>query len=335
MTARTAGMLRIVVLSVLLAIACARSVPHFKFNSQEHVDYINGLNTTWKAEITKRFRTEDEARSLCGSLKGGPTLPRKKIVPLKAIPDTFDARTQWPDCPSISLIRDQGACGSCWAFGAVESMSDRYCISFAEQVNISAQDLNSCCRSCGQGCDGGYPEAAWNWWKATGIVTGGLYESGNGCQPYTIAACSHHEPGPLAPCGNIEPTPECAKTCESSYTTPYATDKHKGASAYAVSSNVADIQTEIMTHGPVEAAFDVYSDFLTYKSGVYQHTSGSLDGGHAIKILGWGTENGTPYWLVANSWNPSWGDNGYFLILRGKNECGIESGVVAGLPEKH
>jgi cathepsin B len=51
-----------------------------------------------------------------------------------------------------------------------------------------------------------------------------------------------------------------------------------------------------MTNGPVEAAFSVYSDFLEYKSGVYHHTTGSFLGGHAVKIVGWGVENGTPYW---------------------------------------
>jgi hypothetical protein len=56
-------------------------------------------------------------------------------------------------------------------------------------------------------------------------------------------------------------------------------------------------------------------------------------GGHAIRILGWGEENGTPYWLVANSWNYDWGDKGTFKILRGSDHCGIESGVVAGLPQ--
>lgn len=52
----------------------------------------------------------------------------------------------------------------------------------------------------------------------------------------------------------------------------------------------------------------MYADFLSYKSGVYQHMSGQELGGHAIKILGWGVENSTPYWLVANSWNEDWGD---------------------------
>jgi len=58
-----------------------------------------------------------------------------------------------------------------------------------------------------------------------------------------------------------------------------------------------------MTNGPVEASFDVYEDFLTYKSGVYNHVTGKDLGGHSIKILGWGVEGGVSYWLVANSWN--------------------------------
>jgi cathepsin B len=49
--------------------------------------------------------------------------------------------------------------------------------------------------------------------------------------------------------------------------------------------------------------------------------------------LGWGVEDGTPYWLVANSWNTDWGNNGYFKILRGSNECGIEDEIVAGIPQ--
>ena len=59
----------------------------------------------------------------------------------------------------------------------------------------------------------------------------------------------------------------------------------------------------------------------------------NIQGGHAIRLLGWGEENGTPYWLVANSWNYDWGDGGTFKILRGEDHCGIESGVVAGIPK--
>jgi C1A family cysteine protease len=47
--------------------------------------------------------------------------------------------------------------------------------------------------------------------------------------------------------------------------------------------------------------------------GVYYHVAGQMDGGHAVKMIGWGTEKGTPYWLLANSWNNDWGDNGWFV----------------------
>jgi cathepsin B len=97
-------------------------------------------------------------------------------------------------------------------------------------------------------------------------------------------------------------------------------------------SNPAMIQTEIMTHGPVEVDFTVYQDFLSYKSGVYKHTWGQELGGHAVKMLGWGVDAGTPYWIIANSWNEDWGNGGFFNILRGRNECGIESDINAGLP---
>ena len=86
-----------------------------------------------------------------------------------------------------------------------------------------------------------------------------------------------------------------------------------------------------MTNGPVEVAFTVYNDFLSYKTGVYHHTSGSALGGHAVKMVGWGVEDGTPYWTIVNSWNEGWGNGGKFRIRRGNNECGIEGQVVAGL----
>jgi cathepsin B len=192
-------------------------------------------------------------------------------------------------------------------------MTDRICIHSkgAQNFHISAEDLVDCCSSCGYGCDGGYPEAAWEYWKKTGLVTGGNYNSNQGCLPYSIASCDHHVNGikyifnkyffiiylfeiligTKPPCQGEQPTPKCKKACEAGYTPDYKDDKHFGASAYAVKS-VQQIQTEIMTNGPVEGAFTVYADFLSYKSGVYKHTTGSELGGHAIKILGWGTDNG-------------------------------------------
>ena len=87
------------------------------------------------------------------------------------------------------------------------------------------------------------------------------------------------------------------------------------------------IQKAIMEGGPVETAFTVYSDFANYVSGVYHHVSGGVEGGHAVRIVGWGVDSGNKYWKVANSWNPYWGEQGYFRIKRGNSECGIEDGV--------
>nr|BAN20674.1 cathepsin B [Riptortus pedestris] len=88
-----------------------------------------------------------------------------------------------------------------------------------------------------------------------------------------------------------------------------------------------------MDYGPVVADFMVYEDFYSYKEGVYQHKMGEEVSGHAVRIIGWGTENDTPYWLVANSWDTYWGDKGFFKIRRGYNECGFEDNVTAGRPD--
>lgn len=118
-------MLRIVVLA-LLCIAASASTP--RMFGEENIDIINSLGTTWKAGVNQRFVgvNEDYARGLCGVLKGGyldKKLPVKHITPLEDIPDTFDARTQWPDCPTIQEIRDQGSCGSCWVSGFVARLN--------------------------------------------------------------------------------------------------------------------------------------------------------------------------------------------------------------------
>jgi len=246
-------------------------------------------------------------KDLCGVLPGGPALPEKQSLRYLSkttdIPAEFDAREQWGDmCPSTKDVRDQGACGSCWAFGAVEAMTDRICIQTngTKQPYLSAEDLTSCCLIvCGMGCEGGFPNAAWYYFDANGIVTGGPYNSQQGCFPYEVAACDHHVVGKLPPCGDVGATPQCNKTCQNGAV--WTQDKHFGASAYSVPSDVASIQTEIMTHGPVEGAFTVYEDFVSYKSGVYYHVSGDELGGHAIKVFGWGTDSGTDYWWVANS----------------------------------
>lgn len=331
----------ILVLFAVLAVAsCKPSKPLIKPLSQDMIDYVTKVGATWTAGPNKfndwSLKSVKRLLGVPASHIGQPSrLPKLLHKVPTALPDNFDARTNWPNCPSIAEVRDQGSCGSCWAFGAVEAMTDRICIASKAQNNwhISAEDLVDCCSSCGFGCDGGYPESAWEYFVHTGLVTGGNYNSNQGCQPYSIASCEHHTTGSLPPCQGEQPTPKCVKKCEASYNSTFAADKKFGKSAYSISSDEQQIMTEIMTNGPVEGAFTVYADFLSYKSGVYQHTAGEELGGHAIKILGWGIENSTKYWLVANSWNADWGNMGFFKILRGSDECGIESGIVAGLPK--
>jgi cathepsin B len=316
--------------------------------SQGFADFINGLQTTWTAGVNEHFR--GVPMHVIRKMMGVTNIGQPSRLPLAehlvgdnliggledvGLPDNFDARTKWPNCPSLFEVRDQAACGSCWAMGATEAMTDRTCIASKGKTkfHISAANLIDCCSDCGDGCDGGEPDAAWQYWVSTGIVTGSNYTAHAGCQPYEIPPCDHHVVGHLPPCGDIVPTPECKRRCIDGYPIDYESDKHFGVKAYSVPSDENAIKQEVYTNGPVEVAFTVYEDLLAYKSGVYHHVAGSELGGHAVKLLGWGVENGTPYWLIVNSWNTDWGDKGLFKILRGQDECGIESQVTAGLPK--
>jgi len=308
--------------------------------------YINEkANTTWKAGPTK---FDSWSLAAVKRLMGVPLehiphvtrgLPvREYEITVGDLPDEFDSRTQWPECPTIQEIRDQGNCGSCWAISAVEAMSDRICVNSQAKANLhlSTEDMVSCCHTCGFGCNGGYPQMAWEHFKRTGICTGGNYNTNEGCKPYSIPECEHHTNGTRPPCQGDSHTPKCTSSCSNSgYNVTYTKDKSFGNSVYTIKSQEEQIRMEIMKNGPVQTAFTVYEDFPSYKSGVYQKKAGSALGGHAVKIVGWGIEDDTPYWLVANSWNTDWGWNGFFKIRRGKNECGIESGVVAGIPKQH
>ncbi|KAJ6223293.1 hypothetical protein RDWZM_001838 [Blomia tropicalis] len=390
---------------------------HVNILSDEMIDEINQLDTTWKAG--RNFDIDTPIEDLF-SLLGVKRSSNQVRLPLKIhnideveaepIPIEFDARKHWPNCLSISLIRDQGSCGSCWAVAATEVMSDRICIhsNGIKQVNISAQHLVSCCTTCGVGCSGGDLIAAWKYYKTNGIVSGGQYNSHQGCQPYLLPECSHTgtvngtrppcgklEPTPACsnkcetgysvlfnddkhyashvysieknvtslqyeimkngpveadftvysdffhyksvngtrpPCGDAKPTPPCSNKCETGYNVSFYDDKHYASHIYSIENNVTSLQYEIMKNGPVEAELTVYSDFFHYKSGVYQNLTNDLKGYHAVKILGWGIENGTPYWLCANSWNDEWGDHGYFKIRRDTNECDIMDNLNAGIP---
>jgi len=305
---------------------------------EEIVAIVNSKQNSWVAAIPEKFGSVDDVKPYLGAyLPGDPrytTPPVKEVYLAEAIPDSFDARTQWPDCGGISTVRDQSSCGSCWAFGSVDSFQDRACIATGKDVRYSPEDT-AFCSYAGNGCQGG--NTAWSWFERVGVVTGGKHDDigkGDTCLPYSLAPCAHHVPAsdkyPACPSGEY-PSPQCARACsETGYNGTYAQDKLKASSSYSV-EGVSQIQTELMTNGPLYVAFTVYGDFETYKSGVYKHTTGGMLGGHAVEMIGWGTEDGEDYWLIKNSWNEQWGDGGLFKIARGVNECGIEDSVSGGL----
>ena len=293
---------------------------------------VNAMKTTWLAN--EAIPTRDYTQYL-GALRGGVKLPERNIAIRGDLPESFDPAEKWPECPSLKEIRDQSVCGSCWAFGAAEAATDRLCIASKGKIQdrLSDQDLLTCCGSCGFGCNGGWPSMAWSWFHSTGVTTGGEYGSTEWCNAYAFPKCDHHVEGKYPPCGETQPTPECIDKCQDGYPIEYKKDKHFFGEAYSVPRNVEAIKTELMTNGPIEVDFSVYEDFMTYKSGIYQHVTGEYLGGHAVKLIGWGVEDGIEYWKIANSWNEDWGEDGYFRIIAGKDECGIESDGVAGIPE--
>ena len=286
---------------------------------------INNLNTTWKATTYDRDYTP-----LLGTIvEEGKSLPEMSFLTQNfKLPENFDLRQKYPRCQSLKEVRDQANCGSCWAFGAVEAMSDRICIKSGQklQTRVSAQNLLSCCTNCGNGCNGGYAHLAWQYWKDTGISTGGLYGDKTYCQPYFLKNCGLSCPNYIAA------TPYCKRNCNDGNRKSYSTEMTYGASAYYVSGE-AGIMQELYLNGPVEANFMVYEDFYTYRSGIYHHVTGSYRGWHSVKVIGWGVQNGVKYWLCVNSWNTAWGDRGFFKIRRGNNECSIENTAYAGIPK--
>jgi len=308
-------------------------------------EHINSARVGWRAEVPQRFKNFDDVRMLCGTwthkhanyTNMNHPLSPFEANPIQAIPTEFDSRTNWPKCTVISHVRDQSACGSCWAFASTESFEDRRCIKTGQDILFSPEDTAGCCKgaTCGfsMGCNGGQPSAALSWMKSTGVVTGGDYfnrtDASGGCKPYSLAPCAHHvPPTPKYPaCPTSEYSLSCKEVCSDNASgKTYSSDKTKGSTVNRFSS-VAAMQSAIMTDGPLAVAFTVYSDFPTYKSGVYVHSSGSALGGHAVEMVGWGTEGGVDYWLIKNSWNEQWGDGGFFKIKRGVDECGIENDV--------
>ncbi|GKT25287.1 hypothetical protein ADUPG1_012991, partial [Aduncisulcus paluster] len=302
-----------------------RGVNECKIESMDAFEYIALTDTrgrgrkiikepiTWKRGETKFSNwTDEEFASLM--LRHQPErmygLPYLQITPRNDLPDSFDARDQWPSCPSIGRIRDQGNCGSCWAFAGSETLSDKFCIESDAKtsVNLSAQMLVSCDRG-NFGCHGGSLDISWMYMVNNGLPT-------EDCVAY---AQETYDDGVV---------PSCPATCDDGSSLEMYYALH-----HANILGVDEMMTHLYEEGPLEVAMICYSDLKDYVSGIYQHEYGHLTGLHAVKIIGYGSEDGVDYWTVANSWGADWGEEGFFRIVKGQEECDIEVDVVCGFAD--
>lgn len=92
------------------------------------------------------------------------------------------------------------------------------------------------------------------------------------------------------------------------------------------------IMLDLMNNGPASVGFIVYTDFLSYESGIYEYTYGDVEAAHAVKLIGWGYDgNDRLYWTCQNQWGDWWGESGYFRIYAG--QAGIDSASFACKPD--
>ncbi|CAI9732236.1 peptidase C1 [Octopus vulgaris] len=242
-----------------------------------------------------------------------------------SLPESFDSRQRWPGL--ISDIRDQGDCGSSWALSTAAIASDRLAIGSNGRIvkTLSPQHLLSCVGGSNNSCEGGNIDQAWGFLRRYGGVT-------EDCYPYQARTDQCTIPKLSSP--DICPSGRVFKEHM----------KFKMTPPYRIRNDEHTIKKQIYENGPVQAIFNVKEDFFVYRSGVYRHVNTVTNlpqsyhqtGSHSVRIIGWGVDysNGfrTKYWLCANSWGPNWGEKGYFRILRGQNECDIESFVISAWP---
>merc|ERR1712168_593566 len=202
-------------------------------------------------------------------------------------PDTMDWRTKG----LVTPIKDQGQCGSCWAFAAVATMEGAWKKAGHSLTSLSEQQLVDCV-TVDYGCNGGLPSDGIAWAKKHGMAAETAY-------PYHArdGRCKHNQKAVANFTGLIN-----------------------------VQQTEADLKDAVGMVGPVAVGIDAsHYSFQLYHGGVYHESRCSntqLD--HGVTVIGYGTESGKDYWLVKNSWGSTWGEKGYIKMWRNhKNMCGI------------
>jgi len=210
------------------------------------------------------------------------------------LPDSFD----WRDQGAVTNVKDQGNCGSCWAFSTTGSTEGCHFLKTKKLVSLSEQNLLDCSSDYGnQGCEGGLMTDAMDYIIANlGIDTEKAY-------PY-----------------KTEDSPTCSFS-----------KGNVGASLKSyknVPEGDENALQQAVSEGPTSVAIDAsHPSFQFYSHGIYDEPRCSaVDLDHGVLVVGWGTNDDGDYWIVKNSWAASWGQSGYIWMSRNKNnQCGIAS----------
>jgi len=273
----------------------------FKMNARRIVEHNSkGLGWTMALNQFADLSSDEFAARYIG---GYLAVPRRQnpvaLEHLRVSPADLPASVDWEAAGAVTPIKNQGQCGSCWAFsttGSVEGINE---IKTGKLVSLSEQQLVDCSGSYGnQGCNGGLMDYAFQYI----IANGGLCTEAS--YPYT------GQDG----------------TCQSSSCTSAAT-----ISGYTdVPQNSENALMSAVAQQPVSVAIEAdQSAFQLYKSGVFTSTCGTnLD--HGVLAVGYGNLNGQDYYKVKNSWGSGWGEKGYFRIKRDMTKtsdagvCGLQ-----------
>ncbi|HII07219.1 MAG TPA: peptidase C1, partial [Methanotrichaceae archaeon] len=226
--------------------------------------------------------------------------PSEGVLPASELPESWDWRSAY-GYDWTTPIKNQGSCGSCWAFGALGAVESRVKLA-ADNPGLTPDFSEQYLLSCSPGdCSGGYSDVTANWITCEGTVD-------EACFPYVA-----------------QDTVPCSDSCFDRESRDYKGEGWYWVCDYWWIVDVDRIKQEIISGGPVPNHMMVYSDLYDYTGGVYTHTSGTQLGGHCIDIVGWGDDGFDDYWICKNSWGTTWGEAGWFKIKMGEVEIGTQA----------